>query len=301
MTIDRQQTAPHKSKLFCFGFGYVAGTLARQLDTAAFEVAGTNRAVEAGVPGAVALTSFNGAEHGAGVADLLAGATHVLVSVPPGADGDLVLRHHADDLAQLVTLKWIGYLSTIGVYGDADGDWIDETCMIQPKSERGRRRAAAEAEWRAFGKLHGKRVEIFRLPGIYGPGRSALDAVKAGTARRIVKQGQVFNRIHVADIAAVLARAMTLAAQGRAVPFDTYNVVDDEPGSPQDVVAYAADLLQMPAPPEQPFETADLSPMARSFYGESKRVRNDRMKAAFGISLQYPTYREGLRAIAAAE
>lgn len=181
----------------------------------------------------------------------------------------------------------------MGVYGDRQGAWVDETSEPQPSSERGRRRLAAEDAWRAFGARSGKHVQVFRLAGIYGPGRSAIDNLRAGTAKRIVKPGQVFNRIHVEDIAAVL-EAATERNEGHAI----YNVADDEPAPPQDVVAYAAQLLGATPPPEIPFRDAGLSAMARSFYAENKRVSNERMKAGLGITLRYPTYREGLEAIA---
>ena len=289
MNLDRPQ------KLFCFGFGYTAAALAAQLDPAAWSLAGTRRH-PATAPGVVA---FDGARRESVVATALRDTTHVLLSIPPTAEGDPALHHHAADIAALPSLRWIGYLSTIGVYGDTGGAWVDETGAVQPHSDRGERRARAEEAWRDFGRSTGKRVEIFRLPGIYGPGRSAIDQLRAGTARRIIKPGQVFNRIHVADIAAALACAMALASDRSHLPFDTFNLVDDEPAPPQDVIAFAAILLGVPIPPDQPFDTASLSPMARSFYAESKRVSNARMKQVLGVSLRYPTYREGMRAIIA--
>lgn len=287
------------NKLFCFGFGYTAGVLAARLAGPSFTIVGTRRKPEVSLtkPAAIPLGVFDGTQRSAEVTSLLPDTTHVLISTPPGSDGDPVLRWHSADLARLSTLKWIGYLSTIGVYGDSDGGWVDETSPMRPTSERGRRRAAAETDWRAFAVAHGKRIEIFRLPGIYGPGRNTLETIRAGTARRIVKPGQVFNRVHVADIATTLARAMTLASNGLSPGYDAYNVVDDEPAPPQDVVTFAADLLGLPPPPEIPFDAADLSPMARSFYGENKRVSNARLKSALLIDLAYPTYREGLRAL----
>jgi nucleoside-diphosphate-sugar epimerase len=194
------------------------------------------------------------------------------------------------------SVRWVGYLSTIGVYGDAGGAWIDEDTPARPGSARASRRIEAEAAWLDFGKRTGKRVQIFRLGGIYGPGRSAFDDLRAGSARRIIKPGQVFNRIHVGDIANVLVAAV--GGRGR---HSIYNVVDDEPGPPQDVVAYAAGLLGVPAPPEIPFEKAELSPMGRSFYSENRRVRNARLKEDLGVRLAYPSYREGLAAIRDAE
>ena len=283
-------------KLFCFGFGYSAQLLAHQLAGLGFDIAGTRRTIAAD-PGPVPLAAFDGTHPGPHVSDLLAETTHVLISIPPGREGDLVLLHHADTLAALPSLKWIGYLSTVGVYGDAGGGWVDETTPVQPASERGRRRVIAEAAWQAFGQRIGKRVDIFRLPGIYGPGRSSIDAVRAGTARRIIKANQFFNRIHVADIAGTLRQAMLRAADNRSPEHSIFNVTDNEPSPPQDVVSFAAELLGLPPPPEQPFETANLSVMARSFYGESKRVSNARMKSQLEVTLLYPTYRDGLRAI----
>jgi dTDP-4-dehydrorhamnose reductase len=287
--LDRSVTP---TQLFCFGFGYCASALAARLGAA--HIVGTQRAPGGPVVGNTRLLSFDGTMRSPLVAEQLAGSTHVLLSVPPDADGDPVLRWHGADLAALASLRWVGYLSTVGVYGDADGAWVDETTPPLPASERGRRRLAAERQWQAFGKANRKRVEIFRLPGIYGPGRSAIEAVRAGTARRLVKPNQVFNRIHVADIAAALDRAMEFATADIALPFDTFNLTDDEPAPPQDVVAYAAKLLGVPPPPEQDFDTAVLTPMARSFYGESKRVSNARLKTCLDLTLRYPNYREGL-------
>lgn len=281
--------------LFCFGLGYSAGYLADDLVRRGWHVAGTStRAIGSarlqarGFDGFV----FDGRTHSPEVAEALASATHILLSIPPDADGDPALRVFADDIAAASSIGWIGYLSTVGVYGDANGGWVDEETPAQPLSDRGRRRLAAENAWRAFGKRTGKAVMVFRLPGIYGPGRSTLDDLRAGDARRIVKPGQVFNRIHVEDIAAAIAAGIA-NPQADGV----YNVTDDEPGPPQDVVAFGAELLGLPVPPALDFATAELSPMARSFYSESKRVSNARLKKDLGINLAYPTYREGLKSI----
>ena len=284
-------------KLLCFGFGYTAHALARQIASPTTTIVGTRRHRDCTDRPDVSLAVFDGQSPSPSAIDLLPGTTHILLSIPPGADGDPVLRWHAADLAALPTLRWIGYLSTIGVYGDAAGAWVDETSPASPQSERAHRRVEAEKSWRAFGKTGGKRVEIFRLPGIYGPGRSTIDTLRAGTARRLIKPGQVFNRAHVDDIAAALAAAIVGATSGNVPDFDVFNIVDDEPAPPQDVVAFAANLLGLPLPPEQPYDAALLSPMAQSFYGESKRVNNLRLKKVFAFSFKYPTYREGLRAI----
>ena len=285
--------------LFCFGLGYTASRFAYRARDHGHAVAGTKTNLDGSDARAlsdarVKLAAFRGDARSTDTARLLAGVTHVLASIPPDLEGDPVLRHHHADLAALPSLEWVGYLSTVGVYGDRQGRWVDETAALRPTSERSLRRVAAERAWLEFARETGHRVEIFRLAGIYGPGRSMIEALRRGTAKRLVKPGQVFNRIHVDDIVTVLEVA-------RMAPhhFDIYNVADDEPAPPQDVVAFAADLLGMPAPPELAFDKATLTPMARSFYGENKRVSNARLKSALGFAFAYPTYREGLTAIAA--
>lgn len=219
-------------------------------------------------------------------------ATHLLTSVAPDDTGDPVLAEAEGRLRQATHLQWVGYLSTTGVYGDHKGGWVDETAPLMPATKRGHARVGAEAGWQALGLP----VHIFRLAGIYGPGRGPFEKVRRGTARRIIKDGQVFSRIHVDDIAQVL-----LASINQPNPGAVYNVCDDDPAPPQDVIAHAAHLLGLPVPPAVAFETADMTAMARSFYAESKRVRNDRIKDELGITLRHPTYREGLAALLAAE
>jgi NAD-dependent epimerase/dehydratase family protein len=281
-------------RLFCFGFGYSAQALARRMSARTVSLAGTRTSVggEDAAPLGALLAEFKGDAASAEVEGLLAGTTHALVSIPPDLEGDAVLRHFRGELAGLGDLAWVGYLSTVGVYGDWHGQWVDETSPTRPISERGLRRVQAERAWRAFGKDTGKRVEVFRLAGIYGPGRSVIDTLRAGTARRIVKPGQVFNRIHVDDVAQALAAAIDKDTGHRI-----YNVGDDEPAPPQDVVAHAAELMGLPVPPEVALEAAGLTGMAASFWVECKRVSNARIKGALGVELMYPTYREGLRAL----
>ncbi len=281
--------------LLCFGMGYSAQVLAQCMTASQWTITGTSTTAEGvdqlreqGFNGCL----FDGSSGDDALGSALRSATHILSSVPPDARGDPVLRAFAEQIAASPSISWIGYFSTIGVYGDAGGGWVSEDTPATPASERGRRRLRAETAWLDLGQRCGKSVMIFRLPGIYGPGRSAIDDLKAGTARRLIKPGQVFNRIHVADIAAAVAAAIERPQRQRV-----FNVTDDEPGPPQDVVAYAADLLGLPVPPDLEFATADLSPMARSFYSESKRVSNARMKSELGVSLLYPTYREGLLGI----
>lgn len=237
--------------------------------------------------------SFDGSSLPSALKAALERATHVLVSAPPDDRGDPTLRAAGDTLRAAADLQWIGYLSTIGVYADADGGWVDETTPPEADSLRGARRITVEREWLALGAETGAAVQVFRLAGIYGPGRNQTENLKAGTAKRLVKPGQVFNRIHVDDIAAALAAGIARPHAGPIV-----NVTDDEPAPPQDVVAYAAELLGVAPPPEVAFESADISPMARSFYSSNKRVANRLLREAFGVDLAYPTYREGIAALA---
>jgi nucleoside-diphosphate-sugar epimerase len=280
-------------RLFCFGFGYAAEALARRLSARTTALAGTRTRLDQGPPPLGArLAAFQSDGEAGQVRSLLAGTTHLLISIPPDLEGDVVLRYFRDDLLALPELGWVGYLSTVGVYGDCQGRWVDEMSPTRPMTERSLRRLEAENAWLNFGRESGRRVELFRLAGIYGPGRSVIDSLRAGTARRIVKPGQVFNRIHVDDIALVLAAAIDKSA-GHTI----YNVCDDAPAPPEDVVAYAAELLGLPIPPEVGFAEAGLADMAASFWTESKRVSNARIKTALGVALAYPTYREGLRAL----
>lgn len=281
------------ARLFCFGIGFTARVLVRQVMANGWQVAGTARTTEkcaALEAEGLTMARFDGTTPLS--ASALDGATHVLISVPPGEDGDPVLRRHGADLAALPGLTWIGYLSTTGVYGDRGGAWVDEDTPIAPDLPRSLRRAEAERGWLDLGEMTGAPVHIFRLAGIYGPGRSAIDNLRAGTAQRIVKPGQVFCRIHVADIAQVLRASMEHPNRGRI-----YNVSDDEPAPPQDVITHGARLLGIAPPPEVPFEQAELSPMARTFYQDSKRVKNHRIRQELGVTLLYPTYREGLKAL----
>lgn len=276
--------------LFCGGYGYAAARLAARLRPKGWRVAGTARD-----PNKRAAMEAEGVEAlslGPQIAPVLAGTTHLLLSAPPGEAGDPVLNL----IREMPTpaLAWIGYLSTTGVYGDHDGAWVTEESELRAQSPRSRRRVAAERAWRAWGEARGAPVQIFRLAGIYGPGRSQFDNLREGTARRIVKPGQVFSRIHVADIANVVERGVENPSVGGA-----FNVCDDEPAAPADVMEFAAKLIGVPPPPPEDFETAKatMSEMALSFYADNKRVSNAKMKAVLGVKLVFPTYREGLRAI----
>ncbi len=281
--------------LFCFGLGYSAQHLAASLSPDHWRISGTVRNAE----GQAALAGrgwnvflFNGAEPLTDARELLANVTHIVDSIPPSSDGDPVIRHHATDIAALSELDWLGYLSTTGVYGNRDGGWVNEDSDRVPTGQRGRRRVEAEDAWLDFWRHHKVPVHLFRLAGIYGRGRSALDSVRQGRAKRIIKPGQVFSRIHVDDIAAVLRSSMDRPNPGRA-----YNLSDDKAAPPQDVITYACELLGADRPSEVDFEQAELSEMARSFYQDNKRVSNTRIKEELGIRLAWPTYREGLRGL----
>ncbi|MFC5567824.1 SDR family oxidoreductase [Rubellimicrobium aerolatum] len=278
--------------LLSFGHGYSARALARLLIPRGWRVIGTVRGEDRragiaaeGVEGVV----WPGADMG----PLLDEATHLLTSVAPDEGGDPVLRAWGGEIAARAgRLDWAGYLSTTGVYGDHAGGWVDEDSPLAPATRRGRLRVEAEAAWRA---IPGLPLHVFRLAGIYGPGRGPFEKVRQGTARRIVKPGQMFSRIHVEDIARVL-----LASIERPNPGAAYNVCDDDPAPPEDVIAHAAVLLGRPVPEAEDFATAEMTPMARSFYAESKRVRNDRIKRELGVRLLYPDYQTGLAALLAA-
>jgi len=283
------------TRLFIFGLGYSGLEIAKLARASGWTVAGTctnpekaERLRALGIETHV----FDGTA--ALSADAIGDASHVLCTVAPAPSDDPALRTCS---ALLRRARWLGYLSTTGVYGDHAGGWVDETTTPRPKQPRSIERLAAEKTWQAQASATGATLGIFRLPGIYGPGRSAVDQVKAGTARRIDKPGQFFSRIHVADIAASVLAAMTSNGPG-----GTYNVADDLPAPNSEVIAYAFELLGRPVPSAIPWEQAapTMSEMARSFYAETRRVKNERLKRDLGVTLRYPTYREGLKAIALA-
>jgi len=288
--------------LFCFGLGYSASHYIAEFGARFDRIAGTVTTREkaaaiasAGIGGhKVEAFVFDGAHVTPDVTAALMDAAAVLVSVPPD-NRDPVLRHFARTIAGAPQLQSIVYLSTVGVYGDHGGEWVDEDTPAAPVSERSRARLAAEQEWPTVGARCGRPVAILRLSGIYGPGQNALIQVARGSARRIDKPGQVFNRIHVEDIAQAIDAAFTRRADG------IFNVTDDE-ATPQGVpIAFAAELLEVAPPPELPFAEAAKSmlPMALSFYAESRRVRNHKLKRDLGVELRYPSYREGLCALLA--
>ncbi len=292
-----QPKAPLSGRLFCFGLGFSARALARRLAAAGWQVAGTTRSPEraAELRAAGFEAHLFGRDRPLDPA-ALDGTTHLLVSIAPDDAGDPVLDVHGPALAALPALAWIGYLSTTGVYGDWQGREVDETSELRGAKGRNRRRIEAEAAWLALHAGHGLPVHVFRLAGIYGPGRSALDQVRAGRARRIDKPGHLFSRIHVEDIATVLEASMARPHPGRI-----YNVCDDEPAEAAAVTAHACELLGVAAPPLVPLDEAQLSPMARSFWEDNRLVSNRRLHRELGVTLAYPNYRAGLAAILAAE
>ena len=291
--------------LFSIGHGYSAQALAPRLLAAGWQIIGTTRSPQkAHALAASGVTPLifppapeDAAQGAAAFRAALAKASHVLSSVGPDSGQDPVLAAYGDDLAQAARhLKWVGYLSSTGVYGHHGGDWVDETTPPDPGTTRGQARAHAEKGWRDLAAQSGLPLHVFRLAGIYGPGRGPFSKLRAGTAKRVIKPGQFFSRIHVDDIATVLAASINNPAPGTI-----YNVADDLPAPPEDVLSHAAHLLSLPPPPLADADMADLSPQARAFYAESKRVSNTRIRQDLGVTLAYPDYHSGLAAILDAE
>jgi nucleoside-diphosphate-sugar epimerase len=275
-----------KHHMLFLGFGFSAEALAKILNPQTWRISGTSRTAE-GVKHIKAM-GYEGIRF-EDLKTIDASVTHLVTSVPPDAMGDPVLRQLGQAIQNSTShLRWVAYLSTTGVYGDHNGAWVDESTSLTPNTERGQRRVDAERDWQRLNlPLH-----IFRLAGIYGPGRNAVLSLKDGTAKRVIRKGQVFSRIHVDDIAGILKASIAKPNPGRA-----YNVADDEPCPPQDVITYAATLLNRIPPPEIDFENAELSPMARSFFMDSKRVSNQRVKAELNYEFLHPNYRVGLKSL----
>lgn len=279
--------------LFCFGYGYSCSWLGHALLTQGdWSVAGTTRDSEKKITmreSGIKPFLFD-SEHA--IPDplyILSDITHLLISTPPSDAGDPAFLSHAQDIIRLPNLEWVGYLSTTGAYGDRDGGWVDENATPRPTTRRGSRRLKAEEQWLSLLE-HNVPVHIFRLAGIYGPGRSALDSIRSGVARRINKPGHAFSRIHVEDIVQVLVASMEKPSAGAL-----YNVCDDEPAPSHEVIDYACDLLGIDSPPLIDFDSVDLAPITRSFYADNKRVKNDKIKSELNVSLKYPNYRIGLK------
>ena len=282
--------------LFCFGLGYTGQALAQALQKQNWQISGTTREKETQRRlEKEGFQTFLFDSANPLPANVLDSVSHVLLSIPPGENGDPVFLQHCSDLtARAKNLKWVGYLSTTGVYGDRQGGWVDENSLLSPSTKRGEKRLKAETDWLSLFENDQLPVHLFRLAGIYGPGSNQLEKVAAGTARRRIKPGQVFSRIHVDDIVGMLIASMAQPNPGRA-----YNLCDDEAVPPQDVVTFAADLLRVEPPEEIVFNRDEMSPMGLSFFAESKKVSNQRIKDELGYDLKYPTYREGLTALLA--
>jgi len=292
------QDTPH---LLVFGLGYSGIRIAADRRNAGWQVSGTTRSPEKaralldlGINGLVFDGDAGPVPEDDAVRTALGSATHLLMTAAPGRDGDPFLRRFRDQALGLGNgpLRWMGYLSTTGVYGDHDGGWVDESTEPVPGLDRTKRRRTAEREWETLSSITGAPLQIFRISGIYGPGRSALDRIRSGRARSVVKEGSVFNRVHVDDIAGIVTAGME-----RPDLTGAFNVSDDLPAPNWEVMRHAAELLGADPPPEIPFEDAGLSPMGASFFAEDRRVRNTRAKADLGYEFQHPTYREGLAAI----
>jgi len=282
--------------LFCFGYGYSCDYLGASLKQQGWAISGTTRdrdkrasLREMGVKAYL----FDYETPLADPLYMMRDVTHVLISTPPNDDGDPTFLAHAQDILKLPNIEWVGYLSTTSTYGDRDGGWVDEASEARPSTKRGSRRLRAEDQWLSLYANHNVPVHIFRLAGIYGPGRSALDSVRSGIARRIDKPGQAFSRIHVEDIVQTLLASMKAPRAG-----EVYNVCDDMPAPSHEVIYYACSLLGIEPPPLLPFDRADLAPITRSFYTDNKRVRNDKIKIELGVRLKYPHYKAGLKACA---
>lgn len=281
---------------FFFGYGFSSASAAQfmRIGARTVSISGSVRTADKAqmlTRSGIAAHVFDGAAPGSDLGPDLRHASHVVLSIAPGPEGDPALLHHRGDLDAAENLSWLCYYSTVGVYGDFGGGWIDESAPLVPRNERSDRRVLAEQAWRDYAAARGVPLTILRLAGIYGPGRSTFDKLRDGTARRVIKPGQVFNRIHVDDIGRVTALAAEAGLAG------TFNLADDEPAPPQDLVAHAAALLDVEPPPEIAYADAEFTPMQRSFYADNKRVSNTTIKRALGIELLYPTYREGLASI----
>ncbi len=289
-----------QNKLFCFGYGYSCSWLGQALlEQGNWELAGTTRdrdkknfMRESGIRSYV----FDNEHMIPDPLYMMRDVTHLLISTPPSDEGDPAFLAHAQDIVKLPNLKWVGYLSTTGSYGDRNGEWVDENSVTRPGTRRGSRRLKAEDQWLSLYENYNLPVHVFRLAGIYGPGRSALDSIRSGVARRINKPGHAFSRIHVEDIVQVIMASMSNIAAG-----EIYNVCDDEPAPSHEVIDYACQLLGIESPPLIDFDKVDMAPITRSFYADNKRVKNDKIKNELGITLKYSNYREGLKACLAYE
>ena len=277
-------------QLFCFGLGFSSQALAKRLLPQGWDVSGTVRGEQEDSRAKnISVCFFDGCRATTEISEAISHATHLLITIPPQPSGDVVLENFAEEISRARQLQWIGYISSTGVYGDTQGEWVDESSPLLASTERNRQRIEVESAWLKIGKDHRLPVMIFRCVGIYGPGRNLLVSVRQGRARRIDKPGLVFSRIHSEDLAQTLEASMKKPQFG-----EIYNVSDDCPSPPVEAVEYACSLLGVEPPPLVPFEEADLSPTARGFYITNKRVSNKKIKQELGVALRYPDYRSGL-------
>lgn len=283
-----------RNHLFCFGYGYSCSWLGEMLASSSdWMISGTTRDPDKKTflrSQGIRTYLFDAENAIPDPLYMMRDVTHIIISTPPSDDGDPSFLAHAKDITNLPNLKWVGYLSTTGSYGDRNGEWVDENSVTRPTTKRGSRRLKAEQQWLSLID-YGVPVHVFRLAGIYGPERSALDSIRSGVARRINKPGHAFSRIHVEDIVQILHASMS-----KPNPGQIYNVCDDEPAPSHEVIKYACDLLGVKSPPLIDFESVDMAPITRSFYADNKRVKNEKIKKDLGVCLHYPNYREGLKA-----
>ncbi len=288
-----QENYPRKNSLLCFGLGFTAQALANRMPADSWNVSGTSReSDEKEVLRNSPVLPFDGTHVTKEICEALSQATHLLISIPPQPSGDVVLKNFGSQIAECKNLKWIGYISSTGVYGDTQGEWVDESSPLKPVTELNVRRVETENNWLNLARQNGCPVMVFRCVAIYGPGRNLLISVQKGRARRIEKPGLVFSRIHVEDLARTLE-----ASINNPQPGEIYNVSDDLPSPPSEAVGYACKLLNVEPPPLISFESAELSEIARGFYQTCKRVGNKKIKEELGVKLKYPDYRSGLDAI----
>lgn len=277
-------------KLFCFGLGFSSQALAKRLMPQGWEVSGTVRGEQDDSSAKnISVCPFDGSHSTTKISEAISSATHLLITIPPQPSGDVVLKNFAEEISRARNLQWIGYISSTGVYGDTQGEWVDESSPLLASTDRNRQRIEVESAWLKIGKDHGLPIMIFRCVGIYGPGRNLLLSVRQGRARRIDKPGLVFSRIHSEDLAQTLEASMI-----KPQPGEIYNVSDDCPSPPAEAVEYACSLLGVEPPPLIPYEEADLSPTARGFYITNKRISNKKIKQELGVALRYPDYKSGL-------
>ena len=283
----------HANRLFCFGLGFSSLALAESLLPKGWHVSGTCRGSDR--QDAIKVNNtflFDGSCATPEISKAISSATHLLITIPPQLSGDVVLENFSEEISKASHLQWIGYISSTGVYGDAQGEWVDESSPLRGSTDLNRRRVEAESAWFKMGQDHGLPVMIFRCVCIYGPGRNLLVSVQQGRARRIDKPGLVFSRIHAEDLVQTLTASMK-----KPQPGEIYNVSDDCPCPPAEAVKYAFDLLGVEPPPLIPYEKADLSPTAKGFYNTNKRISNKKIKEELGVKLCYPDYRSGLKAL----